>query len=51
MDGSMVAVWTAIALLTAALVGAVAGVLTWWEARNVPRSLLVGGGAVGGRWL
>ncbi len=48
MSGSMVAVWAAIALLAAALVGAVAGVLTWWETRSVPRSLLVGGGAAGG---
>lgn len=48
MNGSMAAVWAAIALLTAVLVGAAAGALTWWETRSVPRSLLVGGGAVGG---
>ncbi len=48
MGESTVAVWAAIALLTAALIGAAAGMLTWMETRNAPRSVLVAGGAAGG---
>ena len=48
MSGSIVAVWAAIALLAASLVGVAAGLLTWWDTRSVPRAVLVGGGAAGG---
>ncbi len=48
MNGSMVAVWVAITVLAATLIGLSAAALAWLEARSVARALLVGGGTVGG---
>ena len=45
MEISLIAAWTAIAALLAVIVGATSGLLSWLEARNVPRALLVGGRA------
>ena len=45
---SLVAAWIAIVALAATLVGGVGGLLSWLEARSVPRAMLVGGGAAGG---
>jgi hypothetical protein len=45
---SLVATWVAIVALAAAMVGGVGGLLSWLEARSVPRAMLVGGGAAGG---
>ena len=45
---SLVAVWIAIILLTAALIGGAGGVLSWLDAHSVPRAVLVGASAAGG---
>jgi hypothetical protein len=45
---SLVAAWAAIVLLFAVIIGVATGWLSWLEARNVPRAVLVGGGAAGG---
>jgi hypothetical protein len=44
-------VWLAIATLTAVIVGAAAGLLSWAGGLNPPNAILAGGGAFGGALL
>ena len=49
--GSERALWLAIALLSAVLVGAAAGLLTWTGGANPANAVLAGGGAFGAATL
>jgi hypothetical protein len=45
------ALWLAVAVLAAALIGTAAGVTSWISSRDAAGALLVGGGAFGGTLL
>ena len=47
-DNGLLAVWAALAVLLGLVVGAMAGLVKWAEARNVPKALLTAGAACGG---
>jgi hypothetical protein len=47
-DSAVKALWVALCMMLALLVGVAAGVLAWLGGQHVPSAILIGGGAFGG---
>jgi hypothetical protein len=47
-DSSIKALWVALCVILALLVGITAGILAWLGGQHPPAAILVGGGAFGG---
>ena len=47
-DSAIKALWVAICMMLALLVGVAAGILAWLGGQDPPAAILIGGGAFGG---